>query len=158
MTFYGVLWAAGGNDVIAHQFNISLNATTWFFRVAVLAGLALAFVLTRRICRGLRARDRETLEHGYETGIIQRTLDGGFVEVTRPLPEEQRAILASRRPIPRIAPPGVDARGVRAPGGAKEKARAVLNRLYADNDLDEEADGGAGVARRSEHEDVPPSR
>jgi ubiquinol-cytochrome c reductase cytochrome b subunit len=33
VTFYGVLWLIGGNDVIAQYFDIQLYWTTWFGRV-----------------------------------------------------------------------------------------------------------------------------
>ncbi len=36
ITVYGLLWAAGGNDVLATRFHWSLNAITYMLRVAVL--------------------------------------------------------------------------------------------------------------------------
>ncbi|WP_131763766.1 cytochrome bc1 complex cytochrome b subunit, partial [Actinomadura fibrosa] len=83
--FYGVLWAAAGNDVIARTFHLSLFATTWFLRAAVLAGPVLAFAATRRICLGLQRRDRALLDSGVETGVIVRAPSGGYRERTRPL-------------------------------------------------------------------------
>ncbi len=38
ITFYGLLWAAAGNDQIAYHFHLDLYAVTWFFRAAVFAG------------------------------------------------------------------------------------------------------------------------
>ena len=95
VTFYGVLWAAGGNDVITDRFHLSLFATTWFFRVALLAGPVVAFAVTRRICLGLRRRDMLLLTHGVETGVIVRSPSGGYVERTRPVPEETRVRLGA---------------------------------------------------------------
>jgi ubiquinol-cytochrome c reductase cytochrome b subunit len=45
VTFYGVLWAAGGNDITAKTFAIPLFATTWFFRFAVILGPAIAYIV-----------------------------------------------------------------------------------------------------------------
>ncbi|RVX38471.1 menaquinol-cytochrome c reductase cytochrome b subunit precursor [Nonomuraea polychroma] len=93
VVYYGVLWMAGGNDLIASTFHISLNATTWIFRVAVVAGPVLGFVVARRIAMGLQARDRHTAAHGVETGVIVRGSEGGFAEVERPVTEEESAVL-----------------------------------------------------------------
>ena len=38
MTFYGILWGAGGNDILAIKFHLNLNAITYFNRVAVFVG------------------------------------------------------------------------------------------------------------------------
>ncbi|WP_433136672.1 cytochrome bc1 complex cytochrome b subunit [Actinomadura nitritigenes] len=100
IVFYGVLWAAAGNDVIADRFDVSLFATTWFFRVALLAGPPLAFAVTRRLCLGLQRRDLLLLEHGVETGIIVRSPSGGFSERTRPLPAEAAERLRARTAVP----------------------------------------------------------
>ncbi|WP_433235712.1 cytochrome bc1 complex cytochrome b subunit [Actinomadura nitritigenes] len=101
IVFYGVLWAAAGNDVIADRFDVSLFATTWFFRVALLAGPPLAFAVTRRLCLGLQRRDLLLLAHGVETGIIVRSPSGGFSERTRPLPAEAAERLRARTAVPR---------------------------------------------------------
>jgi ubiquinol-cytochrome c reductase cytochrome b subunit len=95
VTFYGLLWAAAANDQFAHRFQLSLFAVTWFFRVAVLAGPPLVFVLTRWICIGLVERERHAAEHGRETGRIVRGPDGGFSEITEPVAGADRA---ARRP------------------------------------------------------------
>ncbi|TYB65982.1 ubiquinol-cytochrome c reductase cytochrome b subunit [Nonomuraea sp. PA05] len=90
IVYYGVLWTSGGNDVIAANFHISLNATTWIFRVAFLVGPVLAYVATVWICHGLQARDRRMAEHGIETGVVVRSPEGGYSEVERPMTEEEK--------------------------------------------------------------------
>ncbi|MBF8190992.1 ubiquinol-cytochrome c reductase cytochrome b subunit [Nonomuraea sp. K274] len=100
VVYYGVLWLAGGNDLIATTFHISLNATTWIFRVAIVVGPVLGYVLARRISLGLQARDRHTAAHGVETGVIVRGQDGGFHEIERPATDEETAVLV---------PPGLPA-------------------------------------------------
>ncbi|MFD2420620.1 cytochrome bc1 complex cytochrome b subunit [Amycolatopsis pigmentata] len=83
--FYAVIEASGFNDIIAEQFDISLNATTWAGRIGVLVVPPLAYFVTYRICLGLQRADREVLEHGIETGIIKRLPHGEFIEIHQPL-------------------------------------------------------------------------
>ena len=59
---------------------MSLNAVTYFMRVAVFVGPVLAFLLTKRICIGLQRADAERLLHGAETGVIVRDPSGGYSE------------------------------------------------------------------------------
>jgi ubiquinol-cytochrome c reductase cytochrome b subunit len=85
LAFFGVLLVSGANDVFAYFFNISLNATVWIGRVAILLLPPLAYWASYRICLGLQRADREVLEHGIETGIIKRLPHGAFVEIHQPL-------------------------------------------------------------------------
>ena len=92
---YGLLWAAAANDEIADHLQLSLYAVTWFFRVAVLAGPVLAFVVTQRLCLGLTRREREAAEHGRETGRIVMDPAGGYHEIREPAhPPRQELVLA----------------------------------------------------------------
>ena len=70
ITFYLVLFFSGGNDLIAKAFNISLNAMTWGGRIALLVLPPLAYLVAYRVCLGLQRHDREVLEHGVETGMV----------------------------------------------------------------------------------------
>ena len=85
ITFYMVLFLSGGNDLIAKAFNISLNAMTWGGRILLLVLPPIAYALTYRVCLGLQRHDREVLEHGMETGIIQVMPTGEFIEIHQPL-------------------------------------------------------------------------
>src|SRR5215210_5576078 len=85
LTFYLWLMVAGGNDVIADKFDISLNAMTWVGRIGVIILPPIAYAITYRICLGLQQHDREVLEHGIETGVIRRLPSGEFIEVHQPL-------------------------------------------------------------------------
>jgi ubiquinol-cytochrome c reductase cytochrome b subunit len=85
LTFYFWLMIAGGNDVIADKFDISLNAMTWIGRIGVIVLPPIAYAVTYRICLGLQMHDREVLEHGIETGVIRRLPSGEFIEVHQPL-------------------------------------------------------------------------
>jgi ubiquinol-cytochrome c reductase cytochrome b subunit len=85
LTLFGVLMISGANDIVAFQFNISLNAMTWAGRIGLLVLPPLAYYITYRVCLGLQHSDREVLDHGVETGIIKRLPHGEFIEVHQPL-------------------------------------------------------------------------
>ena len=87
MTFYGLMWAAGGNDIIAITFDLSINQITYFMRAAVFIGPVIAFFITRRWCISLQRADNDRLLHGYETGIIMRSAEGGYSERHLPISE-----------------------------------------------------------------------
>ncbi|WP_079055810.1 cytochrome b [Streptomyces caeruleatus] len=93
LSCYGVLLAAGGNDIVADTFRISVNALTWVFRIAFVLLPPLAFMVTRRVCAALRERDRERLVEGEETGEVRQTVAGGYVEGHEPLDGERRYVL-----------------------------------------------------------------
>jgi ubiquinol-cytochrome c reductase cytochrome b subunit len=134
ITFYGVLWIEGANDVIADKLQIPLYTITWIARVMVFAGPALAFAVTRRVCLGLQRKDNELLEHGLETGIIKQLPSGEFAETRRPLDEETRAVIEAKEVPALMPPPGSqDKHGVSSPAsrGALGRARAIANRAFA---------------------------
>jgi ubiquinol-cytochrome c reductase cytochrome b subunit len=90
VTFYGLLWTASANDQIAHQFHLTVETVTVFFRYAVVIGPVIAFVITRWICLALQRTDHLVAERGVETGIITRSPDGGFHERLVPARQERR--------------------------------------------------------------------
>ncbi|MGP4098574.1 cytochrome bc1 complex cytochrome b subunit [Nonomuraea sp. KM90] len=129
VVYYGVLWAAGGNDVISSTFDISLNATTWIFRVAFVVGPVLAYEVTRRLCLGLQERDRHTVEHGVETGVIVRGPEGGFTEVERPVTEEEQvALVPPASPAPPALTPAANGD---VPPPAGRRIRDALQRSWS---------------------------
>jgi ubiquinol-cytochrome c reductase cytochrome b subunit len=85
IAFYMVLTLACMNDIIALNFHISLNATTWIARIGVFVVPAIVYYLTYRWCVGLQRSDRGVLEHGIETGIIKRLPHGAYIELHQPL-------------------------------------------------------------------------
>ncbi len=143
IVFYAVLWAEGANDVLADFLQVPLYTITWISRVLIFVGPVLAFIITRRICLGLQRKDKETLLHGYETGIIRQLPTGEFIEVHKPVNEEGRAVLEAKK-VPALmpAPGSEDANGVPAPTsrGLLGKARAAANRAFAET-IPIEADG-----------------
>jgi ubiquinol-cytochrome c reductase cytochrome b subunit len=143
VVFYGILWAEGANDVLSDFLQIPLYTITWISRVLIFVGPVLAFVITRRICLGLQRKDKETLLHGYETGIIRQLPNGEFIEVHKQVNEEGRAVLEAKK-VPALmpAPSSEDANGVPASTspGVLGKFRAAANRAFAET-IVIEADG-----------------
>lgn len=161
MTFYGLLWAGGGNDIIATKFDLSIYDVTWFLRIAVFIGPVLAFLITKRICLGLQRRDREEVLHGRETGIVLRRPNGEFVEVHAPLePERAYELTAHERNVPLDPAAGVDEHGVEAPGGLRRRLRTRLSRFYFGDDVQkptrEELEAAQSHGHPEEvHEELP---
>ncbi|GLW12327.1 cytochrome bc1 complex cytochrome b subunit [Microtetraspora sp. NBRC 13810] len=132
ITFYGVLWLLGANDEISANFHISLYATTWFSRIAVFVGPAVAYYVTYRICVGLQRKDAGLVRHGVESGVIKRLPHGEFIEVHAPSTEELADRVLAKEPIPVIEADGHDGDGVppkelRGPIG---HLRARLSHVY----------------------------
>ncbi|MFF7725320.1 cytochrome bc complex cytochrome b subunit [Streptomyces sp. NPDC008001] len=107
IVFYAVLLAAGGNDVIAYSFRVSVNTLTWIFRVAVVAGPVLAFWVTKRLCLALQAHDRKLLAEGHESGNVQQDVQGGLGEGHEALsPGHSYRLMVREVPLPPAAPGG----------------------------------------------------
>jgi ubiquinol-cytochrome c reductase cytochrome b subunit len=136
ITFYGIFWLEGANDVIADHFDISLYLTTEIARYAVFIGPVVAYWVTKRICLGLQRKDLHLLEHGVETGIIRQLPSGEYIEETRPVDEEARAVLESRK-VPAALPSGPSAadQDVPPPGmrGAMGRVRERMHRALAES-------------------------
>jgi quinol---cytochrome-c reductase cytochrome b subunit len=163
VTFYGVLWAEGANDVIADKLQIPLYTVTWIARVLIFVGPLVAFIVTRRICLGLQRKDKGLIEHGLETGIIRQLPHGEFIEVHRPLNEEELAPLEAKK-VPALlpAPGSVDENGLPAPQarGVMGRSRAIANSAFAET-IAVEADGhgngyGNGHGPAEEHAEIGP--
>ena len=154
MTFYGLMWAAGGNDLIAIKLNASINQITYFMRVAVFVGPAIAFWITRRWCISLQRHDQEKLLHGYETGIILRSPEGGYSERHLPINEASAYTLTARDRDEVYSPEAeTDASGVAAPGGRLNGLRAKLSELwFADNVQKPTAEELEEARHHAEHE------
>src|SRR4051812_11419571 len=95
MAMFVVLLFAGGNDIIAEKFSLSINTLTWLFRAMFFVVPPIVFVITKRICLGLQRRDRDLLHHGVETGTIKMLPSGEFIEVHAPASERDRVYITS---------------------------------------------------------------
>ncbi len=156
ITFYGILWAEGANDVIADHLNISLFLTTEIARYAIFIGPVVAYWVTKRICLGLQRKDLRLLEHGVETGIIRQLPSGEYIEETRQLTEDERAALGV--PAARTALPGEEpeeGQNVPPPGlrGGVGRVRLRLNQVLAESvpgadDGDGSSDGNGHLKQK----------
>jgi ubiquinol-cytochrome c reductase cytochrome b subunit len=77
LAFYVVLFFAGGNDVIAARFDLSVNAVTYVFRVLVFVLPVISGIVAYRLCRELAARDRAAEER---LALLERTREGAYVD------------------------------------------------------------------------------
>jgi ubiquinol-cytochrome c reductase cytochrome b subunit len=77
MAFYIVLFFAGGNDVIAAHFDLSVNTVTYVFRALLFVLPIVSGFLTYRLCKELSARDRSRPE---QLAVLTRTAEGGYVD------------------------------------------------------------------------------
>lgn len=131
IVMYAVFWIAGGNDIIATKFHLSLNSITWFSRIAWIVLPIIAFFVTRRICIGLQRADVDRVLHGIETGIIERSVEGGYSERHAPLAPGAQFTLTNRADKPEIEPPYEhDANGVRDKRFGRSKLRYRLAKFY----------------------------
>ena len=126
MTFYGLLWAAGGNDIIAITFSLSINQITYFMRVAVF------------VRPGGGLPDHPSLVHlpaALGPGEAAARLRVRRSSCGRPRAATPSATCPSRRTAPTSSPPatatpthcpkGPDHNGVAAPAAAPPAAYAT---------------------------------
>jgi ubiquinol-cytochrome c reductase cytochrome b subunit len=154
ITFYGVLWLEGANDVIADHLNISLFLTTEIARYAIFILPVVAYIVTKRICLGLQRKDLHLLEHGVETGIVRQLPSGEYIEETRPLNDEELAKLDVRRQP--ALPAGETAEQVPPPGmrGSLGRVRERLNKVVTESvPLDGHGNGYGGNGHGNGHGD-----
>src|SRR3954453_12176905 len=131
MTFYAVLWIAGGNDILAIKLKLSINQITYFNRVMVFVGPVIAFLITRRWCISLQRADNDKLLHGLESGVIMRDAQGGYTEKHVPLPIGKAYELTARQRDEVFVPESqADENGVASPTARKDKLRARLSRFW----------------------------
>jgi ubiquinol-cytochrome c reductase cytochrome b subunit len=137
VTFYGLLWLAGGNDILADRFHVQLFWTTWIFRVTVILGPFVAYFVTKRICIGLQRSDAAELDHGVESGVIKMMPSGEFIEVHEPVKEEAEAVLRAKPEPPALESAKEDANGIPSPSarGPLGRARKALNNAFTADDI-----------------------
>ena len=119
-------------------------------RAAVFIGPVIAFFITRRWCISLQRHDSETLLHGYETGIIMRSPEGGYTERHLPSAAARAYTLTARDrdEVLTSSAPAPDANGVAAPRHpqARSCAARLSTLMYADNVQKPTARGARGGA------------
>ena len=157
MTCYAMFWLGGGNDIIATQFDVSLNAVTYVLRVAIFVAPVIAFMVTKRICLSLQRADRDRVLHGSESGVIVRDVDGNYTEGHAPISEEEAfALTQHKQHAPLEASPTEDEHGVRIKDPkAVSGLRARLSAWFVGDDI---AKPTAGEIADSHHHDDGDSR
>ena len=90
LTFYGVLFVAGGNDILASLFGVSVNAVTAVLRGALFVLPPLTGFVTHRLCRELGASGARPLGGG-EGRVVRRTSAGGYTEAETDQPRSAKA-------------------------------------------------------------------
>ncbi|HET9128136.1 MAG TPA: cytochrome bc complex cytochrome b subunit [Propionibacteriaceae bacterium] len=148
MTCYAMFWLAGGNDIIATHFSLSLNAITRFMRIAVFVAPVIAYHITKRMCLWLQRRDQERVLHGSETGVIIRTPDGGYYEPHEPITVEEAFVLTQHNERDILDP--TDGAGVLDERTKVSKRRAALSRWFLADSLAKPT--AAEIAAAHEHE------
>ncbi len=131
ITFYIVTVLEGSNDIIANLFHLSLNDLTYFLRVALFVAPVIAFLVTKRIAFGLQRKDRELVLHGHETGNVVRTEAGEYMEVHRPLDEQEiwlRVNYPNHKPLDIV--PQYNEDGVRRKGYGWDRFKLSLSKFY----------------------------
>ena len=123
LTFMLIALINGGNDIIATNFDLSINQIMWFSRIGIIVLPPIAFIVTKRLCLSLQRADRELVLHGRETGRLVMMPSGEFVEVHEPISPEKAWLLTQHEQNAPLALEEKDARGVRRPGLIKSKLR-----------------------------------
>ncbi|MGX1267929.1 cytochrome bc1 complex cytochrome b subunit [Streptomyces phaeoluteigriseus] len=130
LSVYAVALTGAANDIIAVRLHVSVNAVTWTVRIGLFVVPVLAFVVTKRLALGLQRRDRETVLHGRESGVIKRLPHGEYVEIHEPLdPARLHTLTAHQQYRPLTAVAVRDTKG--ATPSRTQRLRAGLSRaLY----------------------------
>ncbi len=132
---YGLLWAAGGNDILATRLHVSLNGITYVIRIAIFVVPPLVFLIARRWCIGLQRADNDRLgprrghrrDRALPRGRLRREAPPGARRPRSACSGSGRAMPSARRL------PTYDADGVKDPHRVPGRLRARLSHLmYAD--------------------------
>jgi ubiquinol-cytochrome c reductase cytochrome b subunit len=150
VTFYGLLWAAGGNDVLATRLSLSVNEVTYFLRGAVLVLPAVAFVVTRRLCISLQRQDLQKALHGREPGGITRSAEGGYRERHVPISQAEAHRVAAVMRRPAVTEAGTDRSPIDPPRRGRRLRHDLWQAMFADSLARPAAGGLAQVDSHTE--------
>ncbi len=126
VTFYAVLWAGAGTDLIATNFKMSLNQVLTSAQILLFVAPIAAYIITKRTCLSLQRKDREIALHGRESGRIVRLPHGEYIEVHEPLDAfEQWKLVDFKDYQPTLARPNAAGKIT-----LRARLRAGLSRFY----------------------------
>lgn len=131
ITFYGILFAACGNDIIAIKFHLSINDITRSFQIGLIVMPIIVFWVVKRMCLSLQRYDRDLVLHGRESGRLVRTAKGRFFEAHEDLSDYERwPLVAYESPAPVELTSATDENGVHRKSARKDRLRARLSHYY----------------------------
>jgi quinol---cytochrome-c reductase cytochrome b subunit len=119
---------AAADDVIALHLNIPIEALVWLFRVGFFVFPVAGFLVARHVCLALQRADARKLRQGESYGIAVQ--GRAYAPVSRPLPEETRAIVEARQPVELLRPTPRHLIPLPTPHRMSEQVRARLNHFY----------------------------
>ncbi|MEV7323101.1 cytochrome bc complex cytochrome b subunit [Streptomyces sp. NPDC093970] len=109
LSVYSVALLGAANDVIATRLQVSVDDVTWAVRIGLFVVPVVAFLVTRRVALGLQRRDRDSVLHGRETGVIKRLPHGEYVEIHQPISQARLHSLTAHEQYRPLRPaPGPD--------------------------------------------------
>jgi ubiquinol-cytochrome c reductase cytochrome b subunit len=97
ITFYLIMFFAGGNDILSTIFSIAPETVTNLFRVSCIAAPVAVFFITRSACRGL-ARSGAHPTEGPLGSRVRRTAEGGYEDVEEHTEDEEHEEEAVEEP------------------------------------------------------------
>ncbi|MDT7536428.1 MAG: ubiquinol-cytochrome c reductase cytochrome b subunit, partial [Actinomycetota bacterium] len=135
ISFYVMLLIAGGNDIIASIFQISVQTITHVLRVGIFVVPPLVYIATKRFCLGLQHNDEELVHHGIESGTIRRLPTGEFVEETVALPLPYQLTIAGAKGAAALEA-GSNGHGELVPTGEVAPERPKPRGFFRDRTVD----------------------
>ena len=124
--FYAVLWAGASTDLIATNFQMSLNHVLTSMQILLIIGPIIAYWVTKRACLALQRKDREIALHGRETGRVVRLPHGEYIEVHEPVDKYELWKLVDFKDYqPTLARPNAQGKIT-----LKSRMRAALSSFY----------------------------
>jgi ubiquinol-cytochrome c reductase cytochrome b subunit len=123
-SFMFTLFAASSTDVLANFFHVSLNATLWFFRIAIFVVPIVAALVTYQIC--LEMQGVHGIGKRKRAVIVTRSAQGEYSTVpSAPRPDDERVEM-DPEPVPvRIDIESLENDGERQPETSPTGVRQV---------------------------------
>jgi ubiquinol-cytochrome c reductase cytochrome b subunit len=83
LSFYLVLFVAGGDDVLASTFGLSLQSMIHIFQASLLIVPVVSGYVTWRVCKELSRQRAHPIQRPV-AGVVTRTVTGGYEVVGEP--------------------------------------------------------------------------
>jgi ubiquinol-cytochrome c reductase cytochrome b subunit len=119
---------AGADDVISYHLNIPFEMLVWVLRIGFFVFPVVGFTVARSVCLTLQRADRRRLRYGTAFGIASQ--ERAYAVVSRPVSEDQRAIMEARQPEQLLMPTPRHLIPLPTPRRVTAQVRARLNHFY----------------------------